>query len=471
MDRVAGPQTPPTVASATGQPDIRNHEELLTHGQLGPRTLALRVARTGLAACDPARAVERALRLEGEKLIVNGVEHRLDSNGRIVVLGSGKASLAIAAAVERALGPRLAGGIVAVRDASGPKPERVRVVEASHPLPDARSVAAAEALLEAANALGPDDILIACFTGGSSALTSLPPEGVPEEDKLELHRLLLSSGMPIAAINTVRKQASAFKGGRLALAAAPAEVINLTVSDVAGDPIDAITDPTVANGSSAADAISTLSDFGLWDAVPATVREHLTDPGQEQPDLTEVDIQTELLVTGEEAASAMSTEAALAGAKPVLLGTGLEEDAAALGRLLGQIAAESYSLGRPFPPPSVLLGCGGESTVRLESSDAFGHGGPNRESALAAAERFAGAEVAAVFLDTDGSDGGGEVAGAISDGQTLARAAGESLDLRGALASHRTAEVVEALGDAIETGPTHTNVNDLFAIAIGGGGR
>lgn len=471
MDRVAGAQTPPTAAAPTGRPDIRNHEDLLRHGQLAPRALALRVARTGLAACDPARAVERTVRLEGEKLIVGGVEHSLDPEGKIVLLGSGKASLAIAVAVERALGPRFAGGIVVVRDAGGPRPERVRVVEASHPLPDERSVAAAKALLEAAGSLGPADVLIACFTGGSSALTSLPPEGMPLEDKRELHRLLLSSGMPIAAINTVRKQVSAFKGGRLALAAAPAEVINLTVSDVAGDPIDAITDPSVPNGSSAADAVATLSEFDLWDTVPASVREHLADPLQEQPDLDGVEIQTELLVTGEAAASAMSTEAALAGAKPVLLGTGLEEDAAALGRLLGQIAAESYSLGRPFPPPSVLLGCGGESTVRIDSSDAFGHGGPNCESALAAAERLAGAEVAAVFLDTDGSDGGGEVAGGISDGQTLARAAAASLDLRAALASHRTGEVVEALGDAIETGPTHTNVNDLFAIAIGGDAR
>jgi hydroxypyruvate reductase/glycerate 2-kinase len=458
-------ESPPALAV----PEIRNYGPLLTHGAQGPRALALRLARTGLAACDPAGVVAEQVTLNGAGFDVADQHYELHPEGRVVLLGSGKATLTIAAALERALGSKLSGGVVVVRHAAGPVLRTVQVVEASHPIPDSRSHAAARVLLATASELTARDILIACFTGGSSALTSLPPEGVMPEEKAELHRQLLSVGMPITEVNTVRKQVSAIKGGRLAKAAGQARIINLTVSDVAGDPLDAITDPTVPNRSSARDAIEVLRAYGLWDSLPESIRRTLTDPRRRQPDLSASRIHSELLVTGEAACEAMSAEASLAGAQPAVLGTGLEADAVALGSMVGQIAAESATLGRPFPPPTALLGCGGESTVRLEDGVQFGRGGPNREAALAAARRISGLDVAAVFLDTDGADGGGEAAGAVVDGQTMARAARAGVDVRDALASHTSGDALEALDDGIETGPTHTNVNDLFAIAIGGG--
>ena len=449
---------------------IRNLESLLTHGRSRPRALALRAVAAGLAACDPALAVERTVTLDGDVLGVGGAEHRLHPEGRLVVLGSGKASVAIAAALESALGARLEGGLVVARDDSGPALSRVRQVEAGHPIPDARSHDAARAQLEIAAGLGEHDLLLACFTGGCSALTSLPPPAVPDADKQALHRSLLASGMPIGEINVVRKQVSSFKGGRLALAAQPAEIINLTVSDVAGDALDAITDPTVPNDSSAADAIAVLGDWGLWEEVPPSIRDHLLAQPGTGVELDFDRIQTEVLITGEEVCAAMSAEVALAGSTPVILGTGIEGEARAVGAVLGQIAAEIARLGRPISAPSVLLVCGGESTVRLADAEQFGRGGPNREAALAAAARIAGCEVAAAFVDTDGADGGGEVAGAVADGDTSERAAAAGVDIRAALANHSSGATVGALGDAIETGPTHTNVNDLFAIAIGGPG-
>jgi glycerate 2-kinase len=447
---------------------IRNYAALLEHGRLGPRSLALRLAARGLEACDPGAAVERTVSLDGDQLTVGGRKYTLHPGGRVLVLGSGKASLAIAAALERVLGERLEGGLVVVRHAEGPPLERIRVLEASHPLPDARSHDAAKRLLETASHLTDRDLLIACFTGGSSALTSLPPASVPHEHKQQLHKQLLASGMPIADVNVVRKQVSEFKGGRLAAAALPAQVVNLTVSDVAGDPIDAITDPTVANTTGIADAIAVLRDWALWDEIPGTIRDHLSGPADPPPDLREADIQTELLITGEAACEAMKAEALAAGVDATVLGTGIEDEAASVGRILGQIAAESAAFGRPFGAPHVLVGCGGESTVRLGPQDSFGDGGPNREAALAAATRFAGLDVAAVFLDTDGADGGGPAAGGIACGDTLERAGIEHVDIRGALARHRSGDAMEALGDAIDTGPTHTNVNDMFVIAIGG---
>jgi hydroxypyruvate reductase/glycerate 2-kinase len=459
----AGPATELQPAS------IGNREALSGHGLTASRSLALRVAEAGLVACDPGLAVERLVQLDGDELIVDDSRHRLHPEGRILVLGSGKASLKIALALERILGDRVHGGTVVVRHGSAAAvPRRIELLEASHPLPDERSVAAALWLLEQAGELGEHDLVIACFTGGSSALTSLPPAGVTPAEKRDLHRLLLGAGLPISEVNTVRKQVSGFKGGRLALAVAPARLINLTVSDVAGDPLDAITDPSVANDSTVADASSILRSHDLWGEVSGSIRRHLEDPRLAVPDLSGMEIHTTLLVTGETACEAMAAEARAAGANPVIISTGLEEEATSVGRILGQLAFESAELGRPFNRPSVLIGCGGESTVRLGPEHEFGSGGPNQEAALAAAGRFAGADVSSVFIDTDGSDGSTDLAGAISDGATAERAREAGIDLRDALARHRTGEALAALDDGIETGPTHTNVNDLFAIAIGG---
>ncbi|HET6831237.1 MAG TPA: DUF4147 domain-containing protein [Solirubrobacterales bacterium] len=456
--------------AALSPPAIRNHAELVGHGLRAPRELALRVAEAGLAACDPGLAVERMVTVEGDELIVDGRRHQLHPDGRIIVLGSGKASLKIALALERILGERLHRGTVVVRHGSAAaRPQRIEVLEAAHPLPDERSVAAALWLLEQAGEVGERDIVIACFTGGSSALTSLPPAGVSAADKRDLHRLLLGAGLPISEVNTVRKQVSGFKGGRLALAVAPGRLINLTVSDVAGDALDAITDPSVANDSTPADATAILRSHDLWGEVATTIRDHLENPQLEVPDLSALEIHSVLLVTGETACEAMAAEARRAGAEPVILSTGLEEEAGPVGRMLARLAFESAELGRPFAPPTVLIGCGGESTVKLGPDDEFGSGGPNQEAALAAAAGLAGSDAAAVFVDTDGSDGGTELAGAISDGVTVERAAAAAVDVDHAIARHRSGAAIAALGDGIETGPTHTNVNDLFAIAIGEG--
>ena len=355
-----GPQGPTVGAAQELRPaSIGNRESLLTHGQIEPRGLALRVAEAGLAACDPGLAVERLVRLDDDGLVIDGVRHELDPDGRIVVLGSGKASLKIALALERILGERLHGGTVVVRHGAAPVSlERIELLEAAHPLPDERSVAAAVWLLEQAGELGERDLVIACFTGGSSALSSLPPAGVSPAEKRDLHKLLLGAGLPISEVNTVRKQVSGFKGGRLALAIAPARLINLSVSDVAGDPLDAITDPTVANDSTVADATSILRSHDLWGEVAGSIRRHLEDPRLTVPDLSGMEIHTTLLVTGETACQAMAAEARAAGANPVILSTGLEEEAGSVGRILGP------ARGRERPARSPLLTPFGADRVR-----------------------------------------------------------------------------------------------------------
>ena len=446
---------------------IRHRRSLLAHGRAELRRTAIEVAEAGLAACDPALAVERLVRLEGDSLVVDGRPHRLKPGGRIVVLGSGKASVRIGHALESILGDRIDGGIIVARDPDPLAPlERIDLVEAGHPLPDERSATGARRILEQSASLGERDLAIACFTGGSSALTSLPPPGVSFADKRELHRELLSAGLPIGEVNAVRKQVSAFKGGRMAAAVAPARLINLTISDVAGDQLETLTDPSVPNLASAAEAIAILHDHRLWESVPASIRAYL-DGAPPLPDLRHVEIHSTLLVTGRIACEAMADTARELGATPVVVSTCLEGEAAALGRMLGEMGAASSRLGRPHRSGSVLLGCGGESTVRLSRGRDFGLGGPNQEMALAVASHLDGADVAAAFLDTDGSDGGTALAGAIVDGDSAGRAREAGIDIAAAISEHRSGEAVAALGDGIETGPTHTNVNDLFVLAIG----
>jgi glycerate 2-kinase len=463
---------PISAAALPRGPRIELLESLADRGMREARRSALRIVSAGLAACDVYGATHRAVALEGDDLIVDGIRHRLDPGGRLLVIGAGKASLGIATALEEILGDRIDGGAIAVRAGTERELERIEVIGADHPLPSAASEAAALRLLELAAGAGERDIVLACFTGGSSALASLPPEGVDGAEKRALHELLLASGIGIVEVNTVRKHVSAFKGGRLALAALPATVINLTVSDVAGDHLDAITDPSVPDTTRAADAIAVLRGHGLWGHVPESVRTHLESGNAESPDLRDTErIQTALLVTGTGACDAMAVAAAELGHVPVVVSTTLEGEARQIGKTLANLARHSAADGSPFATGTAMLGCGGESTVTLAPGGAFGLGGPNQEAALAAALELDGAAVAAVFLDTDGSDGGTEHAGAIVDGATVERAAAAGLDLRAALLEHRSCAVLEGLEDALVTGPTGTNVNDLFAIVIKGIGE
>ena len=461
------PGAEPSAAPAPPRPSqFESVDGLCSRGAREARREALRIASAGLAACDVFEATERAVSLIGDELTIDGVGHQLDPGGRVLVVGAGKASLGIAAALESILGGRLDGGAIAVRGDERGRLGRIEVLGADHPLPSESSGAAAKRLLEIAAGAGERDVVIACFTGGSSALASLPPPGVTPAEKRALHELLLSSGIGIVEVNTVRKHVSAFKGGRLAKAALPATLINLTVSDVAGDHIDAITDPTVPDSTRAGDAIAVLYGHGLWDRTPKSIREFLQGPDSESPDLDPDRIQTVLLVTGTTACDAMATASIELGLTPVIVSTSLEGEARQVGKLLANLARHSAANRAPFGPGSVMLGCGGESTVTLAPEGGFGEGGPNQEAAIAAALELEGAPVAAVFIDTDGSDGGTEHAGAIIDGTTVERAVAAGLDLRTALLEHRSQVALAALEDALVTGPTGTNVNDLFAIVI-----
>ena len=452
---------------------ISNSSELSATGMAEVRALALQVADAGLIACDVRRATADAVELTGNGIAFAGREYALDPDARVIVVGSGKATLAIASTLEELLGERLEGGAVAVRSgADSIALDRVEVILADHPLPSERSEAAARRVMELVDDLGPGDLVIAAFTGGSSALTSLPPDGVTQAEKRRLHELLLGSGAPIVEVNTVRKHVSAIKGGRLAARAAPARLVNLTVSDVAGDVLDAITDPSVQDTSTVENAVDILQRRGLWEDLPESIRRHLASDAAQSPRL-ETCPQTVLLVNGAGVCEAMAAEARAAGVGAHVVSTELEGEASFVGRQLAELAAACARDSTPVAAPCVLVGCGGESTVTLAtngSGGTFGAGGPNQEAAAAAALYLdAGTPVSACFIDTDGSDGGTDAAGAVVDGLTAQRARDAGIDLGAAVAEHQSGEALAGLGDLIVTGPTQTNVNDMFVIAVGTG--
>jgi glycerate 2-kinase len=449
---------------------IGNRARLVDHGERELRATVLDLAEAALAALSPAAGLRRSVALDGDSLLAGGSSYDLAAVDRLVVLGAGKASAEAALALEQLLGPRLADGVVVVPRSGGVATQRVTLIEADHPIPSQASVGGARALLAQAGDLTERDLAICVFTGGSSALASIPPPGISVADKIKLHRLLLSSGMSVVEINTVRKHVSAIKGGRLARAIGPARILNLTISDVVGDPLDCITDPTVQDTSSVADALSALGEWQLLDRVPRSVRDYLTNCADAQsPDLGEAEIESVLVVRGEDGSEAAARAAESRGLSVVRLGGSIEGEAATVGRLLATLARETAARGAPWARGTVIVAGGGEYTVSLgaDAGGLFGRGGPSQEAAIGAALALDGAHgIAAMFADTDGADGGTPVAGGLVDWSTSERARRRGLSLRKALVAHEATAILEACGDAMVTGLTGTNVNDLVLILV-----
>ena len=378
--------------------------------------------------------------------------------GRVVVVGAGKSAASMAAALE-AVWPG-AEGVVVTRYGHEAPTARIRVMLASHPVPDEGSVAAGEAMLAAVRGLGPEDLVLVLMSGGASALLEVPAPGLTLEDMRRVNRALLESGAPIGAMNAVRKHLSGIKGGRLAQAAAPARVLTLAISDVPGDDPGTIgSGPTVADPSTWADVRAIAAQYGL--VLPIT-------DGPETP--KEVGGEVRMIATPMMALQAAAEVARAHGIVPLILGDAIEGIAREVGVALAGIARSARAHGHPAPPPCVLLS-GGETTVHLPpghgEQEGQGQGGRNTECLLSLAVALHGAPgIWALMGDTDGIDGNQDAAGAIVAPDTLARARAAGIDPAGSLAAHESYTVFERLGDLVRTGPTLTNVNDFRAILV-----
>lgn len=384
--------------------------------------------------------------------------------GRTLVIGAGKASAAMAQALE-VHWPGELSGLVVTRYGYAVPCQRIRIVEAAHPVPDAAGQAAAGNMLDLVSGLSADDLVICLISGGGSALLPMPGEGVTLEDKQAINRALLKSGATISETNCVRRHLSAIKGGRLAAACHPARVVNLLISDVPGDnPMDIASGPTVADSTSCGGALEIVSRYGIQ--LPAGARELLESGRGESVkpgDPRLAGVTTHLIATPQMALEAAATLAREAGITPVLLGDSIEGEARDVGKVMAGIAASVVQYGQPVSRPCVLLS-GGETTVTVRGN---GRGGRNVEFLLSFAIGTAGAGgIYAVAGDTDGVDGLEEIAGAYMTPTTLQRAWGQGICPRESLDNNDGHGFFGALGDAIVTGPTLTNVNDFRAVLI-----
>lgn len=387
--------------------------------------------------------------------------------GRTVVIGAGKAAAAMARAVEdhwRGDLQRLS-GLVVTRYGHGVPTRHIEVVEASHPAPDAAGQQAAARILDAVTGLTPDDLVLVLLSGGGSALLAAPMAGITLEQKRAVTKSLLACGASIGEINCVRKHLSAIKGGRLALAAAPARVVTLAISDVPGDDLSTIASgPTVPDPTTCADALEIAGRYGI--ELPAAAREALLAGAGETPKAGHAGFsrcESHIIATAQGALAAAADLARARGFVPLVLGDAIEGEAREAARVLGGIALSAAAHGVPLPGPCVLLS-GGETTVMVRGK---GRGGRNAEFLLGLAIALGGhARISAIACDTDGIDGSEDNAGALLLPDTPERARAAGIDLRARLDENDAYSAFEAIGDLVVTGPTRTNVNDFRAILI-----
>ena len=429
-----------------------------------------RVLQVALRAVEPARAVRNTLVAHVRGFSVGGVTYDLSHYGRVFVVGAGKASAPMAAAVEDAVGDRLPVlGSVTVRYGHTTPTRHVHIREASHPVPDAAGVDATRAIVDLLETTTGDDLVICVISGGGSALLTLPAEDIPLEDLQRTTDALLRCGATINEINVVRKHLDVVKGGGLVRLAAPAQVLTLVLSDVVGNPLDSIASgPTVPDTSTFADAASVFDRYALWpslpDAVTSRVRDGVAGRIGETPkpgDPLFARSQTVLVGSNLLACEAAAHAAAELGFGTLVLTTYVEGEAREAGRVLAGILREIDASGHPLRRPACII-AGGETTVTIRGE---GRGGRNQELALSAA--FSLRDVDQVLLasiGTDGSDGPTDAAGAWVDGQTLTRATAAGLDPNAALANNNSYTFFDAVGGLIRTGPTQTNVNDLYLL-------
>ena len=449
---------------------IKNAAQLLGHGNTVVRKIALDIIEYALAKTDPYKATRALINIDNDVLAVGDLQFDLSAHRRIFLLGAGKATYPIAKALEDILGSKIADGIIVCKYGQQGRLTRSRMYLAGHPIPDESGLNASRSALELARQTKTDDIVFGCVTGGSSALLPFPVQGITLEDKKALTDILLTCGANIVEINAVRKHISRIKGGRLAKAMhSGAHLINLTVSDVIGDPLDYITDPTVPDTSTLEDARCTLTKFDLWTKVPSSISHFLKNAGPEHESPKNDDLAGQnrhdfIIVKGSAACEAAAEKARLLGYNTMILSTRLEGESKEVGLTFAAIAAEIVLNNRPLNTPCVVIG-GGETTVKIDGD--AGLGGPNQEFALSAALSIANSgNVVVVGLDTDGTDGPTDWAGAIADAGTVSRAGRAGLDLCDYLRRHNVTPGLQKLGDVIHTGATGTNVNDLKIMVI-----
>lgn len=431
---------------------------------------ALNILCSAVEAVEPKEAVLQVLTCKEKEIRIKDLT--INEPDKIIVVGGGKACRYMAEAVERVLGDRISEGLVIVpKDMkTNFKANRIQLAEASHPIPDESSVEAAKRILSLLNGLKKDDLVIVLISGGGSSLITHPAEGLSLEDVQRVTSLLLRSGATINELNTVRKQLSAIKGGQLAKRAYPSTVATLILSDVVDDPLDVIASgPTSPDDTTFKDAYMVLMKYGIMEEAGESIRLRL-EAGMrgEIPETPKTGdgifkkVHNFIIGNNFTAAYAAKKRAENLGYKSILLSTRVEGEARHVGIVCASVANEISSTGFPTGRPGAII-LGGETTVKVSGG---GRGGRNQELALSAAMKLNAPQSVIAALATDGVDGPTDAAGAIVDSYTIKRAREAGLSPEECLLNNDSNTFFYALGDAILTGPTGTNVNDISIILV-----
>jgi len=436
------------------------------------RQHALEIFRAGLAAADPLKAIFRHVKVSDDVLEAGGHPFVLSDVDRIFVVGGGKAGASMGRALEKLLGDRIADGVIVTKQGYGLPLRNVRLVEAGHPVPDNRGIQGTGEILSLVKGARERDLVLCLISGGGSALLVSPAEGIGLEDKQAVTRRLLACGADIHEINTIRKHLSRIKGGGLAGLAYPATVVSLILSDVIGDDLNVIASgPTVPDTSTFSDAHRICRKYSIWNLLPAPVRERIETglhgripetPGIGDPIFHKCFSQ--LVGTNMQALRAAAARARQLGYNAMILSSFMEGEAREAAKVLAGIAREVRKSGNPIAPPACVL-CGGETTVTIRGE---GKGGRNQEFALSAACAVARLENVVILAGgTDGTDGPTDAAGAIVDGCTVALAVEKKLDPQDHLERNDAYHFFKPLHDLLITGPTNTNVMDIYMVIVG----
>ncbi len=446
---------------------FKNYPELIHHGDGKSREHALLCLSSALSAADTYVGTQRIVRKRKNILEVGDQTFDLSRIGDIYVVGAGKGSYPIAKYLDEHLGPRIREGFVLVKEDVEGQLDHIPVIKAGHPVPNEASLMGGQRIESISSKVKKEDIVFACLTGGCSALMVLPVDGISLDDKIQTNQLLLRTGAPINELNAVRKHLSRIKGGGLIELMQPAVVITLT-QDTAPDGLP-WPDPALPDPSTFADAVSVLKSYDIWNKIPQRVRDYLimglSDQTLETPKSFK-GFETYMFDTGNQRSACL---AAVDTAKNLryraaVLSTKIEGESREVGTVLAGIAKEIQLYGRPFNPPCMLASAG-ETTVSI-SGDA-GVGGPNQELVLGFARSISGYNgITLVSIDSEGSDGPTDIAGGIADGHTAHRARELDIDLFDVLKRHDSTTALKALGDAVVTGPTGTNVVNLRIMII-----
>jgi len=429
------------------------------------------IFKAGVQEVEAEAAVRRHCKMEGDLLTVEGRVYDLGEFENIYVIGAGKAGASMGKALEEMLGERITDGLVNVKYGHVVPLERIRIVEAGHPVPDEAGREGAEAVVQLAEKAGQKDLVLCLISGGGSALLPSPVEGVSLSDKQDTTKTLLACGATIHEINAVRKHMSVVKGGGLARAAYPGTLISLILSDVVGDDLDVIASgPTVPDSSSFEDCMRIFDKYGLRDKVPVPVLNHIKrglegtvaeNPKGGDPIFTAT--QNVIVGSNTECILAARKKALELGYDTLILSTMLEGETRDVAQVHAGIAKEILKTGHPLSPPACVLS-GGETTVTIKGQ---GLGGRNQEFVLAAAMGLRDMEKVVVLSGgTDGTDGPTDAAGAVGDWLTVERAETLGLNPADALSNNDAYPFFEKLEDLVKTGPTNTNVMDLRIMLV-----